>query len=146
MYNYDKLKDDLYLYQDIKYRDFTKKLIPNMKYEIIGIRMNQLKNIAKKISKEDYKSFINSNTHSTYEEIMLHGLVVGDIKENITEVLKLYKEYIKYIDNWSLCDSTVANLNIISKYPDEGLKLAIWCLKHKKTYYKRVGYVILLDY
>ena len=143
--NYTRFLDKLYSYQDIKYKEFSKSLIPgNSEYEYIGVRIPKLKEIAKDISKTNYESFIILNRHKTFEEIMIHGLVIGYIKD-IDEVIKLYKEYIPYIDNWSLCDSTVVNLKIIHKYPSKGLNLVKWCLNHKKTYYKRVGYVLLLN-
>ncbi len=144
---YNKLIDELYSYQDIKFRDFSKSLMPSKdEYILIGVRFPLLKKLAKNIANNDYNSFININTHNTFEEIMLHGLLIGYLKEDINTIIKLSKNYIPYITNWALCDSFVANLHILSKYPSNGFKLAIWALKHKKTYYKRVGYVILLNY
>lgn len=145
--NYNEFISYLYSLQDIKYRDFSKSLMPSKKeYELIGIRMPILKKIAKDISKTNYIDFINKNTHNTFEEILIHGLIIGFIKDDITNVIKLSKEYIPYISNWALCDSYVANLHIMRKYSNECLSLVKWCLKHKKTYYKRVGYVLLLNY
>ncbi len=144
---YNKLIDELYSYQDIKFRDFSKSLMPSKdEYILIGVRFPLLKKLAKNIANNDYNSFININTHNTFEEIMLHGLLIGYLKEDINTIIKLSKNYIPYITNWALCDSFVANLHILSKYPSNGFKLAIWALKYKKTYYKRVGYVILLNY
>lgn len=137
----------LYSQQDIKYRDFSKSLMPsNKEYELIGIRIPLLKQMAKAISKEDYIKFIKCNKHSTFEEILIHGLTIGYIKEDIDTIINLSKEYIPYISNWALCDSYVSNLHIMSKYPKKCLTLVKWCLKHKKEYYKRVGYVLLLNY
>lgn len=137
----------LYKNSDTKYKEFTKSLLPsNSKYNLLGVRIPILKTLARSISKEDYLSFIKINNHKTFEETLIHGLIIGYIKTDINTIIKLYKEYIKYVDNWSLCDSTVNNLKIIHKYPKEGLKLVKWCLNHKKDYYKRVGYVLLLNY
>jgi len=144
---YNEFTKYLYSLQDIKYRDFSKSLIPSKnEYELIGIRIPILKKIAKDISKDNYINFIKLNSHNTFEEILLHGLVIGYIKEDIDTIIKLSKEYIPYISNWALCDSYVANLHIMNKYPNKCLTLAKWCLKHKKEYYKRVGYVLLLNY
>lgn len=145
--NYKLFIDTLYSYQDIKYRDFSKSLLPSKKeYVLIGVRIPILKNIAKDITKGNYLKFIENNKHDTFEEILVHGLVIGYIKEDINTIIKLSKDYIPYISNWALCDSYVANLHILTKYTKEGIKLVKWCLNHKKTYYKRVGYVILLNY
>lgn len=145
--NYKLFIDKLYENQDLKYRDFSKSLMPtNKEYILIGVRFPKLKEISKEISRGDYIKFININKHESFEEIMVHGLVIGYIKESINKVIKLAKEYIQYISNWALCDSFVANLHILTKYPSEGINFVKWCLKHKKTYYRRVGYVMLLDY
>ena len=144
---YNEFTKYLYSLQDIKYRDFSKSLMPSKnEYELIGIRIPILKKMAKAISKEEYTSFIKINKHSTFEEILLHGLTIGYIKEDIDTIIKLSKEYIPYISNWALCDSYVSNLNIMSKYPKKCLNLVKWCLNHKKEYYKRTGYVLLLNY
>lgn len=144
---YNEFVKYLYSQQDIKYRDFSKSLMPSKKeYELIGIRIPLLKQMAKAISKEDYINFIKCNKHSTFEEILIHGLTIGYIKEDIDTIINLSKEYIPYISNWALCDSYVSNLHIMSKYPKKCLTLVKWCLKHKKEYYKRVGYVLLLNY
>ena len=117
MWNNNKYNDFIkYLYslQDIKYRDFSKSLMPSKnEYELIGIRIPILKKIAKDISKDNYIEFINCNKHNTFEEILIHGLIIGYIKEDIDSVIKLSKEYIPYISNWALCDSYVANLHIM---------------------------------
>lgn len=139
---YEKLEE----YIDDKYKEFSKSLIPNTKYTILGVKIPILRKIAKKISKGDYIKYISNNEHNFFEEVMIHGLIIGYININIDDIIKLFKEYVPYIDNWSLCDSTVNNLKIIYKYPSKGLSLVKWCLKHKKEYYKRTGYVLLLNY
>lgn len=58
----------------------------------------------------------------------------------------MLKDYIQYIDNWALCDVTIANMHILKKYPNKGLKLVKWCLNSKNEWYNRTGYVIILDY
>lgn len=144
---YNLFKEELYSMQDIKYRDFSKSLMPcNKEYELIGIKIPILKQMAKAISKEEYIDFIKCNKHSTFEEILIHGLIIGYIKEDIDTIIKLSKEYIPYISNWALCDSYASNLHIMTKYPKKCLSLVKWCLNHKKEYYKRTGYVLLLNY
>lgn len=143
--DYNEFLNNLYKLQDIKYKEFHSGLGISNDY-LIGIRVPVLKDIAKDISKKDYISFIKYNTHNTYEEILIHGLIIGYIKEDFNIILNLFKDYIKYIDNWALCDIVVANLHIWKKNIKEGLNFVIWCLKQEYEWYKRVGYVLLLDY
>ena len=96
----------LFSMQDEKYRDFSSKLIPNIeKDSIIGVRLPQVKKLAKELYKSgEYVSFINSLPHTYFEEYHLHSYIVSEIKDFdafIEEVEKL----LPYIDNWSVCDS-----------------------------------------
>ena len=60
--------------QDIKYRDFTSKLIPNITLDsMIGVRLPQVKKLAKELYKSgEYIGFINSLQHRYFEEYHLH--------------------------------------------------------------------------
>lgn len=121
---YQKLLKKLYELKDEKYKQFHSRLLKNENIEVIGIRTPELKKIAKEISKNDYKTFIKENTHQTYEECLLHGLILGYIKVNEKELLKLIDDFIPYIDNWAVNDLTVSNLKafktidlmVINKY------------------------------
>ena len=62
-----------------EYREFHSGLGIN-KDNLIGIKLPILKDIAKNISKGNYQEFIKYNTHQYYEEIMIHGLIIGYIK------------------------------------------------------------------
>lgn len=137
--NYLKSKEDL------EYKKFHSGLGINNEY-LIGIRMPELKKIAQDISKTDYTSFIKYNTHNTYEEIIIHGLLIGNLKEDFNNILILFKDFIKYVDNWAICDTTVANLHIWRKNQDNGYSFVKYCLNSKNEWSKRVGFVLLLDY
>ena len=43
----NELREYLFSIQDIKYKIFTQKLVPDTSYEIIGIKVPTLKKIAK---------------------------------------------------------------------------------------------------
>ncbi len=142
---YKQLMDKLYTDRDLKYRDFQSKLGINIDY-LIGIPIPKCRKIAKEISKTDYLSFIKLNTHKTYEERLIHGLLIGYIKEDLNTILKLFNDYITYIDNWALCDGPVSNLHIITHHLDESFSFVLKCLQSSNAWSKRVGYVLLLTY
>ena len=84
--NYNKFLKYLYSYQDLNYLKFHSKLVKDK--NIIGIRIPILKKIAKEISKSNYKDYIKYNSHNTYEEDMIYGLILGYIKEPFKAVLE----------------------------------------------------------
>lgn len=138
---YDKFIDYLHELKDEKYKELQKKIIKNDKIIIIGIRIPILKKIAKEISKENYKDFIKYNKHKYLEENILHGLILGYIKED-EELLKQVDKFIPYIDNWETCDTACANLKQFKKIDIHNIDRYI----NHNPWSQRFGLVLLLDH
>ena len=64
----------------------------------LGVRIPVLKKIAKEIFKGNYKEFIKYNKHKYYEEIILHGQIIGYIKDLDEATIELNK-FIPYISS-----------------------------------------------
>lgn len=143
--SYQEFLKYLYNLQDLKYRDFHSSLGINKEY-LIGVRTPILKKIAMDISNGDYNDFIKLNRHETYEEIIIHGLIIGYLKVDFNIVVELLEDYIPYIDNWALCDLVCSNLHIWNKNTKTGLTFVKKALKSENQWFKRVGIVLLLDY
>ena len=101
--------------QDVKYKEFHSGLCPNVD-KIIGVRIPQLKELAKQITKEDYKKFLIHVKDEYYEELALHGLVIGYAKMSIEDTFDYLKKFVPKINSWAVCDVTCANLKITKKY------------------------------
>jgi len=126
-----------------KYKQFQQKIIPNKK--IIGIRTNKLKTIAKEISKGNYQEFLSIIENNYYEENILYGLILTNIKD-ITILLNYLNIYIKIIDNWASCDLTISNLKIVKKNKELFFKYILDNINIDYPYTKRFCYVLLLNY
>lgn len=135
---------------DKNYKKFSEKLIPDTKYEIIGVRVPVLKKIAKELSLSHNRNLLNnfmSSNHYFYEEYFLHGILLSYLKtDNIDKFIEQIESFIPHIDNWATCDSTVMNLKIIQKYPVYFLTHVEKWLKNDNIYIKRFAIVILLSY
>lgn len=140
---YDKFIDYLFSLQDLKYRDFQANI--GINNNVIGVRMPILKQIAKKISKGSYQDFIKYNKHQYYEEIMIHGLIIGYLKD-YSEVLIEFNKFIPYINNWAICDTICSNMKIINNNLDKTYPLILSYLYDNEIYVKRVGIVLLNNY
>jgi len=140
--NYNKYLDYLNNISENKTKEFNKKLITT-KYEILGIKTPILKQIAKDISKTDFKKFITLSHNKYYEEIMIEGFLLSYIKDN-NEFLDYFNKFIYKIDNWSICDSCIASYKIMKKndYSDVAYSLIL----DSHEFIQRVGYIMLLDY
>ena len=142
----DVIEKILFNNQDIKYRDFNSKLIPNVdKDKIIGVRMPILRKIAKDIYLNNYiDEFLNELPHKYQEENILHGLILGLKYKDIDILLDKLDIFLPYIDNWAVTD--VISPKIFKKYPDLVYdRVKIW-LNSEYEYVIRFGVVTLLQF
>lgn len=139
---YNKYLNYLNNISDLKTKEFSKKLITT-KYEILGIKTPVLKQIAKDISKTDFKKFISLSQNKYYEEIMIEGFLLSYIKDN-NEFLDYFNKFIYKIDNWSICDSCIASYKIMKKNDFSDVAYSLILDSHE--FIERVGYIMLLDY
>ena len=70
--------DELFFLADSQYRDFMARLLPTVpKSKIIGVRMPELRKIAKRIEKSGRaEAFISSLPHTYYEEDAIHAYII----------------------------------------------------------------------
>ena len=130
--DYQKFVNYLFSFEDLEYKNFNSKLV--LKNNLIGIRVPILKKIAKELAKGNYKEFISIMNHNYHEEVLIHGLILGYIKDP----MNYFDDYIKYMNDWQSCDITIYNMKYF-KYNQDINYI-------KKYLYHRVGYVILLTY
>lgn len=139
--NYKEFIEYLFEIKDEKYKKLQEKIIKNDKIKIIGIRVPILKKIAKEISKENYIDFIKYNTHTYLEENLLHGFILGYIKEE-EKLLNHINDFMPYIDNWETCDTVCANLKQFKKIDINITNRYI----NNNPWSQRFGLVLLLDH
>lgn len=125
------------------YRQFSEKLIYS-DYPINGIRMNKIKDFSKKMVKENPD--IETYVPDTYEEVLIRGYIISYTKRDFKEYKKLAHSHLKYMDNWSSCDSFVSGSKWIKKYKKEYYKDILKYCSSDKNYYQRYGLVVLLSY
>ena len=130
--------------QDAKYKEFHSKLV-STKYEIIGIRLPIMRDIARKIAKTNIEEFLELAQNKYYEEVMIQGLVISHIKDE-KQFNKYFKKYIKKIDNWALCDSFCNSIKIVRKYEEKYFAECIKMALSKDEFISRVGLVMILNH
>ena len=143
---YDEFLSELHSLQDLKYKEFHGKLI--MSDKLIGVRTPELKRIAKVIARSNYLDFFKENKHQLYEENLIHGLVLGYLKLDFNELKPLVDNFIPYIDNWAVCDMTVANLKVYKKNKTKDIvfdEIKNY-INNNNPWINRFGYVLLLEY
>lgn len=136
----------LFELQEKKYKKFHGTLCSTCKYEIIGVRVPELRKLAKEIAKEDFRKFLEDKKINYYEEVMLKGLIIGSAKLSFGETCRYLKDFIPIIDNWAVCDITCSNLKITKKYRNEMWKFLYPYAKSTKEYEIRFAVVMYLTY
>lgn len=127
-----------------KYKQFHSKLCFT-KYEILGIRLPIIRKIVKQISKTNYIDFLNLTKSKYYEEVMIEGLLLSYIKDEIT-FDKYFNKYISKIDNWGICDSFCNSLDIVKTNPTKYFNICKELSLSKEEFISRIGLIIILNY
>lgn len=127
------------------YKEFSSKLIKT-KYSILGIKTPILRDLAKRIAKDDYKLFLEENDYSCYELVLLEAFVIGKAKMNNEELFYYLDRFIPLIDNWAVHDGLVSSLKITNKIKEEMLKYLKKYITSKKEYEVRFVAIMLMSY
>ena len=140
----DKIKEYLLSKQDIKYRDFTLPLIPNVEEKtFIGVRLPILKKYAKELDEKSREEFLNSLPHQYHEENILHAFILSNIKD-YDEFINKVNKFLPYVTNWSVCD-TICNKNLV-KYRSQLINEIYKWLKSDELYRVRYAVKCLMNY
>lgn len=107
----DKIEKLLFEHQDEKYKVFNMSLLPTLdKSSAIGVRMPWLRNIAKRLEKDDAFSsfekqeFLRELPHRYFEENMLHAIFLSSEKD-FGKAIEDIEQFLPYVDNWAVCDT-----------------------------------------
>ena len=140
-----KIRERLFEKQDLKYKEFHSNLCPNVD-KIIGVRIPELRIMAKEIASQNYVQFFEQVEDEYYEELVLQGLVIGYAKMSINETFEYLKIFVPKINSWAVCDTTCSNLKITKKYMKEMLEFLEQYINSKNEYEIRFALVMYLNY
>jgi 3-methyladenine DNA glycosylase AlkD len=70
----------------------------------MGVRVPKIRNLAKRIARDDWEAFLRDVPES-FEEEMLHGLVIATAPMDAETKISYTEGFLDTIDNWSTCDS-----------------------------------------
>lgn len=141
------IREELIKLSDDNYKEFNQKLCPDTKRKMLGIRVPQIKNLAKKLLKEnELKELVKNIEDEYFEEVLLHGIIIGYSKMEFQEKLKYIKEFIPKIDSWAISDSFIPSLKIKKEELDEVWNFILPYTKSNKEFDVRFSVIMMLDY
>lgn len=141
----ENLRKKLYDLADEEYRKFHTSLCPNVN-DIIGVRLPQLRELAKKIAKDNPIEFLDKYNLGCYEERMIYGLVIGYMKADFDTRLKYLDKFVPMIDNWAVCDCTCSTLKFTEKNLEDMWEYLKKYINSKNEFEVRFAVIMLMDY
>ena len=145
------IRADLLSMAEPKYRDFSAKLLPEGE-NLLGIRLPKLRKYSKQIWKSYGRMYLDTNLPQDefMEEILLRGMVIGNLKAEsdiqLAEIFDYIRGYVPKIANWSTCDSFCAGLKITKQYPGQMWDFLQEYLTAEQEFAIRFGIVMIINY
>ena len=143
--NIQEILDRVKQHQDINYKKFSEKIIREKK--LIGVRTPVLESISAYIIKDDPLSYLDHYKKNCYEMDLIYGFVMAKSDLSIEQRILYCDNFISLIDNWCVCDQTVARCKWMRK--ENNQIILDYLQKHlntKNVWHQRFVYVSLLDH
>lgn len=138
------IRKQLIVMSESDYRKFSSSLIPGVK-NMLGIRLPELRKLAKEVVKSDWKKAI-AEEDFYFEERMLRGMVLSYASKDMDEMLPYITDFIPLVDNWSICDSVFMGMNIFQKDRERTWNYIQPYLKSDKEFEVRVALIIMMQH
>ena len=141
----DKIEKMLFALRDPEYAAFQAKLTPSVDPSLfIGVRVPQVRKLARQLKDDPViPAFLRELPHRYYDENMLHGLIISDIRD-YDEAIVETDRFLPYIDNWAVCD--IMSPKVFKKHKTELLaKIRAWT-ESTETYTVRFGIEMLMSH
>ena len=123
--------------------EFTAKIIPGAGL-IYGNKNPDMRKIAKRIAKGDYKEYLNNNPQEYYEERMIQAFVIGYARDEFSVLLDFFEKEIPYVNNWAVNDALCMDFKQCRKHKAETIALLRKYVHSSKEYEIRVVAVMLM--
>lgn len=144
----DNIIERLFAVKDDEYARFQASLIPAISSDsIIGVRIPQLRKIAKNILREygidNLSEFTRALPHTYFEENLLHGMLIEQIKD-FDMCIEMLVAFLPYIDNWAVCD--VISPKIFARHKQDLLQYIENWIHSPQPFTIRYGTGMLMRY
>jgi len=140
-----ELVEELFELSDEKYKEFHSGLCPNTD-NIIGVRVPKLREIARRIAKQNPQEFLKQINDKYYETVMLYGMVIGYMKTDLEERKKYLDIFVPKINNWAICDCCTSTYKFTNKNLEEMWKYIQKYINSNNEFEIRFGIIMMMNY
>lgn len=144
---YEEIEKRLIEISEESQKKLNTKLCPDTDKEILGVRIPNLRKLAKEIVKEgNWEKFIEESQDKYFEEILLQGLCIAYSKKALEEKYTYMKKFIPKMDSWAMTDTFTPTLKIKDNELENYWNFIIPYTKSKKEFEVRFSIISMLDY
>ncbi len=141
----ERIRQQIEALSEADYRIFSSGLLPHTEH-VLGVRLPLLRKMAKQLSKSDWRKYLQTAQDTSFEEIMLQGMVIGCVKCPSEERFIYIQTFVPKIDNWSVCDSFCTGLKFTKECPEQVWNFLQPYLNSNQEFYIRFAVVMLIFY
>lgn len=124
---------------------FSASLIPDCK-PMIGVKLPELRKIAKEIAKEDYRAFLEECPDTYFEYETLKAYVLGYAKDDIEVLLSYADRFLPKIKDWSVSDSFCQSFSVAKKHRERVWEWLMPYAKQEEEFLQRVAAVLMMSH
>lgn len=141
----ERIREDLFLLQDLEYKEFQAKLMPTIEKDtIIGVRTPGARNLAKQYQKDpELDLFLHDLPHKYYDENNIHGFLLCGLKD-FQKCVEEVERFLPYVDNWATCD--MMHPKIFAKHKQDLLPYIKKWIQTEDTYTIRYAIGMLMSH
>ena len=140
-----ELEPRLRALSDEKLANFSSGLNPGCK-PMLGVRLPELRKIAKELAKENYRDFLEHCPDTYFEYETLQAYVLGYAKDDIETILSYADRFVPKIKDWSVNDSFCQNFTVARKYRERVYDWLMGYAKKEEEFSQRVVAVLLMSH
>lgn len=130
-----------------KLADFSASLIPGLSLPMLGVRIPELRRLAKELAKADWrKALREALPPDTFEQVLLRGLIIGYARMDWAERFILMEDYLPLITNWGVCDTFCSTLTDARRHREELWPHLLGHLQSDEEFAQRFGAVMLMSH
>lgn len=144
---YEEIEKRLIEISEESQKILNTKLCPDTDKEILGVRIPNLRKLAKEIVKEgNWEKLIEESQDKYFEEILLQGLCIAYSKKALEEKYIYMKKFIPKMDSWAMTDTFTPTLKVKDNELENYWNFIIPYTKSKKEFEVRFSIISMLDY
>lgn len=124
---------------------FNGRIMPDTAYPILGVRMAQLRKLAKQYAAR-WRELLDAAPYESLEQAMVAGLAAAFADEPFSAKEQPLLAWLSGVDCWALTDSVAPALRFSEPERQQLWRFALDCMSREAPYTVRFGIVLLMRF